>query len=292
MSRGITTAASTSPDLTLATAWARVGTRTADLAEAAAWRTGSTSTRCAADLDGLAGRRFVDDRHPRLRRAARDRQPDQQRDRDRVDDQHRDQQPRAAQDQQVLASSQRIGQCPRSARKATNAASKSSLAALALAAISSAGRAVEQQLAVGEHDHARGVARAPRRRWCVENSTLVPRRLGASAPTNSHSRSRWRGIERRGGLVEREHRRVGDQPERDVHALAVAAGQALHALVGAIAAARSARACAPTARVGVGDAAPGARTAAGSPAPTASSRAAAAAAPSRSRARRACAAEP
>ena len=35
------------------------------------------------------------------------------------------------------------------------------------------------------------------------------------------------GVERRRGLVEREHRRVGDQAERDVHALAVAAGEAL-----------------------------------------------------------------
>ncbi len=43
------------------------------------------------------------------------------------------------------------------------------------------------------------------------------------------------GIERRGGLVEGEHRRVGDQSERDVHALAVAAGQPLHALVRALA---------------------------------------------------------
>ena len=57
----------------------------------------------AAELDHLARRGFVDDRHPRPRRPPRQRQADQHRDHQRVDDQQHQQQPRAAEDQQVLA---------------------------------------------------------------------------------------------------------------------------------------------------------------------------------------------
>ena len=140
----------------------------------------------AADLDRLPGRRFVDDRHPRLAGRARYRQA-RSAARSRSDR-------RPARRPATASGAGSAGPCaaaiswpcPRSRRNATNAASKSPLAAAARGDQLGRG-AVEQQLAVGQHDRARGVARTSPR-WCVENSTAVPAR--ASSPTNSHSR--WR----------------------------------------------------------------------------------------------------
>ena len=73
-----------------------------------------------------------------------------------------------------------------------------------LAAISSDGRAVEQQLAVGEHDRARGVASAPRRDGGWRTARLVP---GARERADELPQPlALAGIERRGGLVQREQR--------------------------------------------------------------------------------------
>ena len=51
---------------------------------------------------------------------------------------------------------------------------------------------------------------------------------------NSHSRSRWRGIERRRRLVEQQRRRLAQQADRDVDALLVAAREPADLLVGAV----------------------------------------------------------
>ena len=90
------------------------------------------------------------------------------------------------------------------------------------------------------------------------------------------------GVERRRGLVEREHGRAREQADRDVHALAVAAGQARELFVRRDRAGRSARASARPPRRGRRRA-PGGRTGRGSRRPRAWSRAPAAGAPSRLR---------
>ncbi len=65
--------------------------------------------RVAADFDALAahvhgfpGRALIDDRHTRARGAAREREPDQQRDDRGVEHEQREREARAPQDQQVL----------------------------------------------------------------------------------------------------------------------------------------------------------------------------------------------
>ena len=63
------------------------------------WAYSSDGDPVPADLDGLARRRFIDDRDARTRGRARDREADQQRDHDRIEDEHRDEQPRAREDQ-------------------------------------------------------------------------------------------------------------------------------------------------------------------------------------------------
>ena len=71
---------------------------------------------------------LVEEGDPRLALVAGEREADQHAERDRVDDEQRDDQRRAAQDLQVLEQQpahRRPAQCPRSRRKATNAASKS-----------------------------------------------------------------------------------------------------------------------------------------------------------------------
>ena len=87
----------------------------------------------------------------------REREADQQRDEHRVRDEQPDEQRRAAQDLQVL-DEQPAHQWPRSWRNATKAASKSRSRG-PTAVSSSRGRAAEQQLAVGQDEHAVGVAR-------------------------------------------------------------------------------------------------------------------------------------
>ncbi len=104
MFAGITTAASTSPELTARTACARVATGTGcTWLKSCAVVVADVRARSPPSSTVGPGRREVDDRDLRLGGRARDRQPDQQRDRDRVDHQHRHQHARAAQDQQVLA---------------------------------------------------------------------------------------------------------------------------------------------------------------------------------------------
>ena len=104
---------------------------------------------------------------PRLKR-----QPDQQRDDDRVEHQQRDQQRRAPQDPQVLCSSQRTRQCPRSCRKATNAASKSGSRRRAGAGTAPAAPAGRPRTGAR-----RRPARAPGRR-----SARPPKRRASSRP--------------------------------------------------------------------------------------------------------------
>ena len=111
----------------------------------------------AADREArLPGGQLVDDRDLRLVRAARQRQADEDRDDHRVGDQQHHEQRRAAQDLQVLEQ-QPAHQCPRSCRKRTKAASKSR-GSPPTSASQARRRAGEEDLAVGQHEHAVGVA--------------------------------------------------------------------------------------------------------------------------------------
>ena len=238
MSRGITTAASTSPGLDLRDRLrARRHVHSVDLVEELL-RVLADRNALVADLHVCSGRRLVDDRDTRARRTARDREADQQRDRDGIDDQQHEQQPRAAQDQQVLAQQPAHGVPSvfaarrRASRKRTSARSRSPPAGSPVCSSSVAGGpsnssrpsartstrlGVALHLAdvVGREQHARAPRDAPRQE--------LPQPLALSR------------VERRGRLVERQHRRVGEQAERDVHALAVAAGEPADGLAGALA---------------------------------------------------------
>ena len=83
-------------------------------------------------------------------------------------------------------------------------------------------RAAEQQLPVGEDEHAVGVALGlpdvvrrehHGRAAAGEAADELPQDLALAR------------VQRRRGLVEQEHRRIGEQADRDVHALLVAAGE-------------------------------------------------------------------
>ena len=225
MSCGITTAASTSPDWIFATACARVaGARLRPGRRAAG--VFADVDAAAADLDLCAGGGFVDDRDARLGGAARERQADQQRDRDWVDR-------RAARPSDAsgggsagpcAAAPRRspIGGPARGGTRRTRPRSPRRRRSLGRRE-EARGRAVEQQLAVGEHQRARGVAlhlahivrgEHDARAICRQTADEAPQPLALAR------------VERGGGLVEREHRRAREQPDRDVHALAVAARQA------------------------------------------------------------------
>ncbi len=288
---GITTAASTSPDLTLSIACARDETRhRLNLAEELLRRSWLTLDALAAHLHRLAGRRLVDDRDARARRAARDREADQQRDRDRVDDQQRDQQPRAAQDQEVLARA-----ADPHARRLAVASGRSlaarqerheralEVAALGLAAgvtSSSAGGPSNSSRPSASTSSAGRRSAAPRRRCGWRTRPWCPR--AARPAMNSHRRSRWAGSSEAEGSSSASTGGSAIRPSGDVDALAVAAGEAPDALVGARAQPRLLEH--PLDRGGgVGDLLQAREQLAGSRRPRAWSRAPAAAAPSRPR---------
>ena len=155
---------------------------------------------------------------------ARDREPDQQRDRDRVDDSSATSSRERAQDQQVLA--QQPPHCEVSAacaleeRDETRARSRPrrlpSRAPASLAGVPS-----NSSPPSVEHEQRGRHSAAPRPTLWVENST--PRARRREPADELPQPLALAGVERRGRLVQQQHGRVGEQPERDVHALAVAA---------------------------------------------------------------------
>ena len=93
-------------------------------------------------------------------------------------------------------------------------------------------RAGEQHLAVGEHEQLARIA--------FGLGDVVGReddaRAGGDARVDELPEPRALArIERRRRLVEQQHRGVGDQADRDVDALAVAAGEAADLIAGALA---------------------------------------------------------
>src|SRR5204863_5527343 len=103
--------------------------------------------------------------------------------------------------------------------------------ALALRGVQLGRRPGEDEVTVGQHEHAVGpafglgdVVRAEddRRAGLREARDPVPQTLALAR------------VQRRARLVEQQDRRVGDEPYRDVHPLPVAARQARELLVGAL----------------------------------------------------------
>ena len=196
---------------------------------------------------GVPLRHLVEEGNPGLLRPAREREPDQHRDRHRVEHQEHRHQGRAAQDLEVLqeepahfgSGPAHADQWPRSRRKATNACSKSRAAGLGHGRVQLAGGAVEERLAVGQD----------------QQSLAVALRLGDVVGGEDHGRAAAREIEdelpealalarveARARLVEQQDRGPGQQPEGDVDPLLVSARQGPDLIVAAIAKRASARA--------------------------------------------------
>ena len=282
MSWGITTAASTSPDWIFATACARVAVGTASTWSKSCSAYSPTSTLRPPTWTVCPGRGFVDDRDARLGGAAREREPDQQRDRDRVEHEQRDHQARAARGSAgpcaaasasiavpVLARAQERDEArPRSRRPARRPRARSSRGCRRTAAARRRARARARRSA------------APRRRRVWRTATLVP--SAARPRMKLHSRSRWPGSSAVEGSSSASTGGSREQADRDVHALAVAAGEARELLRGALAQAGLLEHPLDR-RGGVGDALQAGEQARGSRRPRASSRAPAAGAPSRLR---------
>ena len=124
---------------------------------------------------------------------------------------------------------------PRARRKETNACSRSSLGAGVAAALQLGGRPAEEHLAVGEDEDAIGVALGLGDVVRAEDDGRAA--LGERGDEAPQPLALAR-VERARRLVEQQHRRVGEQADGDVHALAVAARQAAELVVGALAQAR------------------------------------------------------
>ena len=168
-----------------------------------------------------------------LSRPAGQREPDQQRDRRaRVGEQQRHQQRRAAQDPQVLE--QQPAHLSGRARAGTRRTPPRSRVRVVADLRVELGRRARRTAARRRRARARGRRSARPRRRCGWRTPPSCRRA-ARPPTNSHSRSRWRGSSDDGRLVEQQHRRVGEQADGDVHALAVAARQRAELVAGAVA---------------------------------------------------------
>ena len=88
---------------------------------------------------------------------------------------------------------------------------------------SSRGEPAKSELAVGEHEHAVGVALGLGDVVRREDDRRA--RAASSRPMNSHRRSRWRGSSAALGSSSSSTGGLGQQADRDVHALAVAARQ-------------------------------------------------------------------
>ena len=111
---------------------------------------------------------------------------------------------------------------PRAWRKLTTDVSRSAPAAVPGLRDEVGGRAGEQLLAVGEDEQARAVARGLGD--VVRREDDGAARLEQPVDDRPEARALAR-VERRGRLVEQQHGRVGEQADRDVHPLAVAAGE-------------------------------------------------------------------
>ena len=207
MSSGITTAPSTSPVSHLRDRLlARLHAHRVD-------RVGTAGPACWVDVDPLAAqldllgrlRHQVHERHLRLVGPARQREADQRGDHDRVEHEQGHQQRRAAQDLQVLQQ-QPAHQWPRWRRKATKASSKSPRStgprSRSTDLLQLARRPAEQQLAVGQHEHALGVALGLLDVvGGVDDGRAAPRPGEHELP---HALALAR-VERGAGLVEQQH---------------------------------------------------------------------------------------
>ena len=193
--------------------------------------------------------------------ASRQREADQHRDHDRVEHQQRDEQRRAPQDLQVL---ERAASASVAAlwRNSTNASSKSSPVVPTSCSRSrgepskssspSASTISWLGVAVGLLDVVRG----------VDDGRALAREAQDELP---QARALAR-IERGARLVEQQHLGLGEQADRDVHALAVAARERAHLIAARGRAGRSARASGRPWRAGRRSAR-GGRTGTGSPRP-------------------------
>ena len=138
-------------------------------------------------------RHLVHERHARLVRSAAEREPDQQRHHQRIEDQQAEQQRGAQQDAQVLGEQRAQASASGLARRrnATKADSRSPRARRRPVPASSRGRPQNRRLAVGQHQHAVGVALRLRER--VRRVHAPSCRRSDRPPRYSHRRSRWRG---------------------------------------------------------------------------------------------------
>src|SRR5436190_20253942 len=91
--------------------------------------------------------------------------------------------------------------------------------------------AVEEQVAVGEHDDA--VAVALGLGYVVRAEDDARPALGQRVDEAPQALALAR-VQRARGLVEQQHRRIGEQTDRDVHALAVATRQRAELVVRAL----------------------------------------------------------
>ena len=177
-------------------------------------------------------RDLVEERDARLLRAAGQREPHERRDRDRIDDQQADEQLRAPQDLQVLEEhpAHRLSApAPRGSRRTP--ARGPGPRWPAPRALSSAGVPLKSS-SPSASTSTRSPWRSASEMSCVQKTTLVPRSV--SAVDEAPQALALARVQRAGRLVEQQHRRIGEQADGDVHALAVAARQAAELVVRAL----------------------------------------------------------